>query len=64
VVPPEDVDVGNVRACYPATAIGLGPRQDPIGHHVPGAPRVRDQTADTTVSYDTTNILHSYDFSL
>jgi hypothetical protein len=24
----------------------------------------RDQTADTAVSYDTTNILHSYDFSL
>jgi hypothetical protein len=24
----------------------------------------RDQTADTAVSYDTTNVLHSYDFSL
>jgi hypothetical protein len=24
----------------------------------------RDQTADTVVSYDTANILHSYDFSL
>jgi hypothetical protein len=24
----------------------------------------RDQTADTTVSYDVANILHSYDFSL
>jgi hypothetical protein len=24
----------------------------------------RDQIADTAVSYDTTNILHSYDFSL
>jgi hypothetical protein len=24
----------------------------------------RDQTADTAVSYDTANILHSYDFSL
>jgi hypothetical protein len=24
----------------------------------------RDQTANTAVSYDTTNVLHSYDFSL
>jgi hypothetical protein len=24
----------------------------------------RDRTADTAVSYDTANILHSYDFSL
>jgi hypothetical protein len=24
----------------------------------------RDQTADIAVSYDTTNLLHSYDFSL
>jgi hypothetical protein len=27
-------------------------------------PVSRDQTADTAVSYDTANILHSYDFSL
>jgi hypothetical protein len=26
-------------------------------------PKRRDQTADTVVSYDTANILHSYDFS-
>jgi hypothetical protein len=41
--------------------------------HVPDHDRVlpvvtypvrRDQTDDTTVSYDTANILHSYDFSL
>jgi hypothetical protein len=28
---------GDVRACYPATC--PGPRQDPAGHHAPGAPR-------------------------
>jgi hypothetical protein len=39
VVPPEDADAGDVRVCYPTTATGPGPRQDPAGHHVPGASR-------------------------
>jgi hypothetical protein len=39
VVPPEDVDAGDVRTCYPATATCPGPRQDPAGRDVPGAPR-------------------------
>jgi hypothetical protein len=30
---------GDVRACYPATASCPGPRQDPAGRDVPGAPR-------------------------
>jgi hypothetical protein len=61
VVPTEDADAGDVRVCYPATATCPEPRQGPAGRDVPVR---RDQTADTTVSYDTANILHSYDFSL
>jgi hypothetical protein len=45
----------------PATATYLGPRQDPAGRDVPGALRPDRRHS---VSYDTTNILHSYDFSL
>jgi hypothetical protein len=32
-------DAGDVRACYPDTATCPGPRQDPAGRDVPGAPR-------------------------
>jgi hypothetical protein len=39
VVPPEDADADDVRACYPTTATGPGPWQHPVGHHVPSAPR-------------------------
>jgi hypothetical protein len=39
VVPTEDADVGDIRACYPATATCPGPRQDPAGRDVPGVPR-------------------------
>jgi hypothetical protein len=39
VVPPEDADAGDVRACYPATATCPEPRQDPAGRDIPGAPR-------------------------
>jgi hypothetical protein len=45
------------------------PPPPPVPDHdriLPNAtyPVHRDQTADTAVSYDTANILHSYDFSL
>jgi hypothetical protein len=39
VVPTEDADAGDVRACYPATATCPGPRHGPAGRDVPGAPR-------------------------
>jgi hypothetical protein len=51
------------------TYVPATPPPPPVPDHdrvVPDAtyPVRRDQTADTTVSYDTANILHSYDFSL
>jgi hypothetical protein len=39
VVPTKDADVGDVHACYPATATCPGPRQGPAGRDLPGAPR-------------------------
>jgi hypothetical protein len=39
VVPTEDADAGDVRACYPATATCPGPRQGPARRDLPGAPR-------------------------
>jgi hypothetical protein len=39
VVPTEDVDAGDVRACYPATATCPRPRQGPTGRDLPGALR-------------------------
>jgi hypothetical protein len=39
VVPTEDADAGDVRACYPATATCPRPRQGPTGRDLPGAPR-------------------------
>jgi hypothetical protein len=48
----------------PATALPP-PVQDHDGVQPDATYSVRrDQTADTVVSYDTANILHSYDFSL
>jgi hypothetical protein len=51
------------------TYVTATPPPPPVPDHdrvLPDAtyPVRRDQTADTTVSYDTANILHSYDFSL
>jgi hypothetical protein len=51
------------------TYVSATPPPPPVPDHdkiLPDAtyPVRRDQTADTTVSYDTANILHSYDFSL
>jgi hypothetical protein len=51
------------------TYVPATPPPPPVPDHdrvVPDAtyPVRRDQTADTAVSYDTANILHSYDFSL
>jgi hypothetical protein len=51
------------------TYVPATPPPPPVPDHdrvLPDAmyPVRRDQTADTTVSYDTANILHSYDFSL
>jgi hypothetical protein len=39
VVPTDDADAGDVRACYPTTATCPGPRQGPAGRDLPGAPR-------------------------
>jgi hypothetical protein len=39
VVPTEDADAGDVRACYRATTTYPGPRQGTAGRDVPGAPR-------------------------
>jgi hypothetical protein len=51
------------------TYVPATPSPPPVSNHDRILPDVtypmrRDQTADTTVSYDTANILHSYDFSL
>jgi hypothetical protein len=51
------------------TSVPATPPPPPIPDHDRILPDVtypvhRDQTADTAVSYDTANILHSYEFSL
>jgi hypothetical protein len=40
VVPTEDADTSDVRACYPTTATCPGPRQGLAGCDLPGAPRL------------------------
>jgi hypothetical protein len=53
------------RVTYVATTAPPPPVQD-HDRVLPNTtdPVRRDQTVDTAVSYDTANILHSYDFSL
>jgi hypothetical protein len=57
------------RARTQVTYVSANPPPSPVPDHdrvLPDAtyPVRRDQTADTAVSYDIANILHSYDFSL